>query len=107
MQYKYLFDLALILLSTKVLGLFSQRFRLPHVVGALIAGLLLGPAVLGIIQATDFLKSTASLGVSVLLFTSGIETAAKPPLSSPSSACSCLWRGALPWAATSTTRSCW
>ena len=74
MQYKYLFDLALILLSTKVLGLFSQRFRLPHVVGALIAGLLLGPAVLGIIQETDFLKTTASLGVIVLMFTSGMET---------------------------------
>ena len=72
MQYKYLFDLALILLSTKVLGLFSQRFRLPHVVGALIAGLLLGPAVLGIIQETDFLKTTASLGVIVLMFTSGM-----------------------------------
>ena len=74
MQYKYLFDLALILLSTKVLGLFSQRFRLPHVVGALIAGLLLGPAVLGIIQETDFLKTTANLGVIVLMFTSGMET---------------------------------
>ena len=74
MQYKYLFDLALILLSNKVLGLFSQRFRLPHVVGALIAGLLLGPAVLGIIQETDFLKTTASLGVIVLMFTSGMET---------------------------------
>lgn len=74
MQYKYLLDLALILLSTKVLGLFSQRFRLPHVVGALIAGLLLGPAVLGIIQETDFLKTTANLGVIVLMFTSGMET---------------------------------
>ena len=74
MQYKYLLELALILLSTKVLGLFSQRFRLPHVVGALIAGLLLGPAVLGIIQETDFLKTTASLGVIVLMFTSGMET---------------------------------
>lgn len=74
MEYKYLLDLALILLSTKVLGLFSQRFRLPHVVGALIAGLLLGPAVLGIIQETDFLKTTANLGVIVLMFTSGMET---------------------------------
>lgn len=74
MAYKYLLDLALILLSTKVLGLFSQKFRMPQVVGALVAGLLLGPAVFGLIQETDFLKTTANLGVIVLMFTSGMET---------------------------------
>lgn len=74
MRYDYLLDLALILLSTKVLGIFSQRFRLPQVVGALVAGLLLGPAVLGMIQETDFLHITANLGVILLMFTSGMET---------------------------------
>lgn len=74
MAYQYLLDLALILLCTKVLGLFSQRFRMPQVVGSLVAGLLLGPAVFGIIQETEFLKTTASLGVIVLMFTSGMET---------------------------------
>ena len=74
MSCQYLLDLALILLSTKVLGLLSHRFRMPQVVGALCAGLLLGPAVTGIIQETDFIKTTASLGVIVLMFTSGMET---------------------------------
>ena len=74
MAYQYLLDLALILLCTKVLGLFSQRFRMPQVVCSLVAGLLLGPAVFGIIQETEFLKTTASLGVIVLMFTSGMET---------------------------------
>ena len=74
MGYDYLLDLALILLSTKVLGLFSQRFRMPQVVGALVAGLLLGPAVLGIIEETNFLHTTASVGVIVIMFTSGMET---------------------------------
>lgn len=74
MADKYLLDLALILLCTKLLGLFSQRFRMPQVVGSLVAGLVLGPAVLGIIQETEFLKTTANLGVIVLMFTSGMET---------------------------------
>ena len=74
MSCQYLLDLALILLSTKVLGRLSHRFRMPQVVGALCAGLLLGPAVTGIIQETDFIKITASLGVIVLMFTSGMET---------------------------------
>ena len=38
MSYKYLLDIALILLSTKLLGLLTRRFNLPQVVGALLAG---------------------------------------------------------------------
>lgn len=74
MDYKYLLDLALILLSTKVLGLLSQRVRMPHVVGALVAGLIFGPALLGIIEETNFIQTTAEIGVIVLMFTSGMET---------------------------------
>ena len=41
MSYHFLLDLALILLSTKILGLIAQKFQMPQVVGALLAGLLL------------------------------------------------------------------
>ena len=44
MSYHFLMDLALILLSTKILGLAAQKFQMPQVVGALIAGLILSPA---------------------------------------------------------------
>ena len=47
-SYKYLLDIALILISTKILGLLTRRIQLPQVVGALIAGLLLGPACFGV-----------------------------------------------------------
>lgn len=74
MSYKYLVDLALILLSTKVLSLVTKRFKLPQVVGALIAGLVLGPAVFNVIHETDFIRRLAELGVIVLLFTAGLES---------------------------------
>ena len=41
--YKFLLDLCLILLSTKVLGLLTRKFSMPQVVGALLAGVILGP----------------------------------------------------------------
>ena len=74
MSYRYLLDLALILLSTKVLSLVTKRFKLPQVVGSLLAGLILGPAVLNIIHETDFIKQLAEVGVIVLLFNAGLES---------------------------------
>ena len=74
MSYRFLLDLALILLSTKVLGLLTQRFQMPQVVGALLAGLLLGPAGLNILTETDFLSQLSELGVIVLMFTAGRGT---------------------------------
>lgn len=72
--YKFLLDLGLILLSTKLLGLLTKRFHMPQVVGALVAGLVLGPACFGIITETDFIKSSAEIGVIVLMFCAGLET---------------------------------
>lgn len=74
LSYKFLFDIALILLSTKALGLVTKRFKLPQVVGALLAGLILGPALLNILHETDFIQQLAELGVIVLMFTAGLET---------------------------------
>ena len=55
MTYHYLMDLALILLSTKVLGILTKRIQMPQVVGALVAGLILGPAMLNVLSETEFL----------------------------------------------------
>ena len=73
-SYTYFLDLALILLSTKVFGLLTRRVRLPQVVGALLAGLILGPACLGILHQTDFIYQVSEIGVIVLMFCAGLET---------------------------------
>ena len=72
--YKFLLDLALILLSTKLLGLVTRKFNMPQVVGALLAGLILGPGMFNVISQTDFIQKTAEVGVVVLMFCAGMET---------------------------------
>jgi Kef-type K+ transport system membrane component KefB len=73
-NYSFLFSIALILLSTKVLGVASQKVNMPQVVGALIAGLILGPSILGLVQETDFLDKTSEIGVILLMFVAGLDT---------------------------------
>ena len=73
-SYHYLLDLALILLSTKLLGLLTQRFQMPQVVGALLAGLILGPAGLNVLTETEFISQLSELGVIVLMFSAGMGT---------------------------------
>jgi len=76
-SYAFLWQLALILLSTKVLGLLTKKFNMPQVVGALLAGLILGPAVFKIMGETSFLSQLSELGVIVLMFTAGMEADVK------------------------------
>lgn len=73
-SYGYLLDLAVILAATKILGLATRKVQMPQVVGALLAGLLLGPAVLGVLTETDFIHEIAEIGVIVLMFCAGLET---------------------------------
>jgi Kef-type K+ transport system membrane component KefB len=73
-MYRYLLDIAIILISTKLLGILTKRIQLPQVVGALVAGLLLGPACFGLIAETEFISSIAEVGVIVLMFSAGLQT---------------------------------
>lgn len=77
MDYSFIIAIAIILLSTKVLGVASEKVNMPQVVGALIAGLLLGPSCFGLIGETDFLIKAAEIGVIVLMFNAGLETDVK------------------------------
>ncbi len=88
MDYTYLLSLCVILLSTKIFSLISRRAQLPQVVGALMAGLIFGPAVLGALTNALFgirfclmpsplLSRLAELGVIVLMFTAGMGTSVK------------------------------
>lgn len=74
MDYTYLLLLAIILLSTKLLGLVTEKIHMPQVVGALLAGIILGPSGFGVLESTDFLVKTAEIGVIMVMFLAGIDT---------------------------------
>ena len=72
-SYDYLLWLAIILISTKVLGLATERAHMPQVVGALLAGIILGPSCFGVLESSDFLVKTAQIGVILVMFLAGID----------------------------------
>ncbi len=75
MEAYYVFrDLAIIVIFAKIFGILARKCKAPQVVGEIIAGLLIGPSVLGLVQQTDFLTQMAEIGVVLLMFSAGLET---------------------------------
>lgn len=72
--YSILKDLAIIIVFAKFFGILARKFKAPQVVGEIVAGLLIGPSVLGLVQQTDFLTEMAEIGVVLLMFCAGLET---------------------------------
>ena len=73
-SYYFLFEISLILFSTKLLGLISRRIKLPQVVGALLAGIIIGPGVLNLVVESEFIMQLSEIGVIFLMFIAGLET---------------------------------
>ena len=74
MKYEVFLDLALIIIFAKVFGILARKVKAPQVVGEIVAGLLIGPAVLGWVQGSEFLATMAEIGVVLLMFSAGLET---------------------------------
>ena len=67
-------DLAIIILAAKLLGLAAKHIGAPQVVGEIIAGLLIGPSVLGLVGPSDYIAVSAEIGVVILMFMAGLTT---------------------------------
>ena len=63
-----------ILLSARILGELAARLKAPPVIGELLAGVLLGPSLLGWIEPSTVIKLLAEIGIILLLFEVGLET---------------------------------
>lgn len=68
------FELAIILLVSKLAGDLSAKLGQPSVLGKLLIGIVLGPTVLGVITNTDILQEISQIGVILLMFIAGLET---------------------------------
>ncbi len=73
-MYSLFRDLAIIILSAKFFGLVARKCKAPQVVGEIIAGLLIGPCVLNLVQISDSISIFAEIGVVMLMFTTGLGT---------------------------------
>ncbi|MES5867437.1 monovalent cation:proton antiporter-2 (CPA2) family protein [Bacillus cereus group sp. RP32] len=74
MEFEFFFQIALILLSTKLAGDLSVRLGQPSVLGKLIVGIVIGPALLGWIENSELLTQLSNVGVILLMFMAGLET---------------------------------
>lgn len=72
--YEVFKDLAIIIVAGKMCGIIARQLKAPQVVGMIIAGLLIGPSVLGWVRQTEFLSEMAEIGVILLMFSAGLET---------------------------------
>ena len=81
----FLCQLAIILFSTKMLGILMRKLGLPQVLGFIVAGILIGPAIWSLmfdfsgaavfpIDESEYLKVFAEVGVIFVMFTAGLET---------------------------------
>ena len=52
-MYSIFRNLAIIILSAKFFGLVARKCKAPQVVGEIIAGLIIGPCVLNLVQTSD------------------------------------------------------
>ena len=74
MDYVIFRDIAVVLIAGKYMGLLARRWKAPQVAGEILAGLLIGPCLLGLVQPSDFLTQMAELGVVLLMFSAGLDS---------------------------------
>lgn len=72
-NHEFLFDILIILLTSKLFAALARKFDLPGVVGLIVAGVVIGPGVLSIVSGWSSIDSVAQVGVILLMFSAGIE----------------------------------
>ena len=66
-------DFVIVLGAAALVGLLFERLRLGSILGYLVAGVVVGPSVLNLVEGGEVIDTIAEIGVSLLLFTIGLE----------------------------------
>lgn len=72
--YSIFKSLCIIVITAKLFGIIARKLKAPQVVGEIIAGVVLGPSLLGWVAQTEFLTQMAEIGVVLLMFSAGLQT---------------------------------
>lgn len=72
--HSFILQLLAILVAARIFAEIATRFQAPAVIGELLAGVVLGPSLLGWIEPTETLRLLAEIGIILLLFEVGLET---------------------------------
>jgi CPA2 family monovalent cation:H+ antiporter-2 len=72
-EHAQLTALAIVVVAALACGMTMQRLRQPAVVGYILAGVLLGPSGLGLVENRTFVEILAELGVLMLLYLIAME----------------------------------
>ncbi len=70
----FIFQIVIVLLATKLAGHLSVRLGQPSVLGKIVIGIILGPALLGWVQDSEIMHTFSEIGVLLLMFLAGLET---------------------------------
>nr|WP_106779094.1 cation:proton antiporter [Lysinibacillus timonensis] len=73
----FILTIVIVLVVSKIAGQISIRLGQPSVLGKIIAGILLGPAVFGLIHESELITEFSEIGVLLLMFLAGLETDVK------------------------------
>lgn len=71
---EFILSLVIIIVATKLAGHLTVKLGQPAVLGKLIIGIIIGPAVLSWIQPSELLDTFSNIGVLLLMFIAGLET---------------------------------
>src|SRR5660397_209357 len=73
-ELKFLFDIAILLIGANIGGMLMVKINQPAVLGQILAGLIIGPALLDIVSPNEIINSFSQIGVILLMFIAGMET---------------------------------